>query len=45
MANAARTLMVSGFEGTALLQALALITLVLVLTWSSTLWRFRKVVS
>ncbi len=45
MANAARTLMVSGFDGTVLLQAFAVIALILVLTWSSTLWLFKRVVS
>lgn len=44
MANAARTLMVSGFDGTVLLQAFGVIALILVLTWSSTLWLFQRVV-
>lgn len=45
MSNAARTLMVSGFDGTVLLQAFAVIALILALTWSSTLWLFNRVVS
>lgn len=44
MSDAARSLMVSGFDGTVLLQAFAVIGLILVLTWSSTLWLFRSVV-
>ena len=44
MSNAARTLMISGFDGTVLAQAFAVIALVLLLTWSSTLWLFRSVV-
>lgn len=45
MANAARSLMVSGFESTVLLQAFSVIAMILVLTWSSTLWLFKNVIS
>ncbi len=44
MSDAARTLMVSGFDGAVLLQAFAVIGMILALTWSSTLWLFRRVV-
>ncbi len=44
MSDAARTLMVSGFDGAVLLQAFAVIGMILALTWSSTLWLFRSVV-
>jgi ABC-2 type transport system permease protein len=44
-ADAVRALITTGFDWSAILQAYAVIALILVVTWSATLYQFRKVVS
>jgi ABC-2 type transport system permease protein len=43
-ANAVRSLMITGFDWSTVLLAYAIIVLILVVTWSTTLYLFRKVV-